>query len=76
MSFATLTKSLVLAALMLFLFSIGQGVVVILAGVFTSFLKGVKNFSNISEILMKISGILLIIGSILIYIKVFSRFMG
>lgn len=76
MSFATLTKSLVLAALMLFLFSIGQGVVVILAGVFTSFLKGVKNFSNISEILMKISGILLIIGSILIYIKVFSRFIG
>lgn len=74
MSFATLTKSIVLAGLMLLCFSLGQGVIVILAGVFTSFLKGLRNFSNISEILMKISGILLILASILIYIKVFSKF--
>ena len=48
MSFATLSKNIILAMLMLLLFSIGQGIVVILAGVFTSFLKGLKNFSNIS----------------------------
>ncbi len=74
MSFATLSKNIILAMLMLLLFSIGQGVVVILAGVFTSFLKGLKNFSNISEVLMKISGLLLILASFLIYIKVFSKF--
>lgn len=74
MSFATLTKSMVLAGLMLLCFSLGQGIVVVLAGVFTSFLKGLKNFSSTSEILMKISGVLLIIASILIYIKIFSRF--
>ena len=74
MSFATLTNNIILAGLMLLCFSIGQGVVVILAGVFTSFLKGIRNFSYVSEILMKISGVLLILGAILIYIKVFSRF--
>lgn len=76
MSFAALTKNIVLAGLMLLCFSLGQGVIVVLAGIFTSFLKGIRNFSSISEVLMKISGVLLIIGAILIYIKVFSRFIN
>ncbi|MBR1618219.1 cytochrome c biogenesis protein CcdA [bacterium] len=74
MSFATLTKSIVLASLMLFLFSIGQGLIIVLAGVFTSFLKGLRNFAHISEFLMKFSGVILILSAIAIYIKVFSRF--
>ena len=74
MSFAALSKNLFLAGLMLFCFSIGQGIVVVLAGIFTSFLKGIRNFSSISEVLMKLSGVLLIIGAILIYVKVFSVF--
>lgn len=74
MGFATLSKSIFLAGLMLLFFSLGQGVIVVLAGLFASFIKGVKNFSNISEILMKISGILLVIASILIYVKIFGRF--
>lgn len=74
MGFATLSENLVLAALMLLCFSLGQGLIVILAGVFTSFLKGLRNFSGISEVLMKISGVLLILASALIYVKVFSRF--
>ena len=74
MGFATLSKSIFQAALMLLFFSLGQGVIVVLAGLFTSFVKGVKNFSNISEILMKISGILLVVASLLIYVKIFGRF--
>ena len=74
MSFATLTNNIILAGLMLLCFSIGQGVVVVLAGVFTSFLKGIRNFSSVSEVLMKISGVLLIVGALLIYFKIFSRF--
>lgn len=76
MSFATLSKNLVFATLMLLCFSLGQGVIIVLAGLFTSFLKGIRNFAQISEVLMKISGILLVLGAILIYIKVFSRFIG
>lgn len=75
MSFATLTKNLLLAGLMLLFFSLGQGLIIILAGVFTSFLKGAQRFSNVSEILMKLSGVLLVIASILIYVKVFSKFL-
>lgn len=74
MSFAALSKNIMLALLMLLLFSLGQGVIVVLAGVFTSFLKGVKSFHRISEILLKISGVLLILGAFLIYFKVFSAF--
>ena len=74
MSFAVLSKSIVLAGLMLFLFSIGQGIVIILAGMFASLLKGMRQFSNISEILIKISGAILILAAISIYFKVFSRF--
>ena len=74
MGFASLTKNLVLAGLMLLCFSLGQGIIVILAGVFTSFLKGLRNFAQTSEILLKISGVLLVVASILIYIQVFSKF--
>ena len=74
MSFAALSKNIALAALMLLCFSLGQGIVVVLAGVFTSLLKGLKSFASISEVLMKISGVLLILGASLIYIKVFSKF--
>ena len=76
MSFATLTKSIGLSVLMLLCFSLGQGVIIVLAGIFTAFLKGVRSFANISEILMKLSGALLILGALLIYIKVFSKFFG
>lgn len=74
MSFAALSKNLALAALMLFLFSLGQGLIIILAGVFTTFLKSIKNISHISEVLMKFSAILLILSAFIIYIKMFSRF--
>lgn len=74
MSFATLSKNLFLAGLMLFCFSLGQGIIVVLAGLFASFLKEIRNFAPISEILMKISGFLLILAAFLIYIKVFSVF--
>ncbi len=74
MSFAVLSKNILLAGLMLFLFSIGQGIIIILAGVFTSFLKGVKNISKISDIFMKLSGFLLILSAIAIYIKMFAKF--
>lgn len=74
MSVATLSKSLFMAGLMLLFFSLGQGLIVVLAGVFASFLKGIKSFSSVSEVLMKISGALLVVASLLIFVKVFSKF--
>ena len=74
MGFASLSANIPLAGLMLFLFALGQGLVIVLAGVFTSILKGLKNISKYSSILMKVSGIILILVSAFIYQKIFSEF--
>ena len=72
MVFAAMGKSLVAAAIMLFLFAIGQGLILIIAGMFTSGLKNIKTFAGCSEILMKISGWLIVLVSVYLFYKVFS----
>ena len=72
MAFAAMGKSLAAAAGMLFLFAIGQGVILIIAGMFTSGLKNIKKFANFSDILMKISGWLIVLVSVYLFYKVFS----
>lgn len=72
MAFAAMGKNLILAIIMLFLFALGQGVILIVAGMFTSGLKNIKKFSNISNIIMKTSGWLLILVSAYLFYKVFA----
>jgi len=72
MGFATLTNNIALAVLMLFLFSLGQGLILVIAAVFTSGLKTMRNFSQTSEILLKVCGYLLIFASIFIFYKIFA----
>ena len=72
MAFAAIGKNAGLAILMLFLFAIGQGVILIIAGLFTSGLKNLKSMAAVAELLLKISGALLIAVSIFLYWKVFS----
>ena len=72
MGFASISANIENAVIMLFLFSIGQGLILILAGFLTSKLKTSENFYKISEIIMKISGVLLIIVSMYIYYKIFA----
>ena len=72
MAFASLSASLMQAVIMLFLFSLGQGLILVLAGVLTSKLKTWKNFYKLSDILLKISGVLLILTSIYIFYKIFA----
>ena len=71
MVFAAMGKSLIASVIMLFLFAIGQGLILILAGIFTSAVKNIKKFSGITDKLMKISGWLIIFVSIYLYCKVF-----
>ena len=75
MAFAAIGKNLGLAILMLFLFSIGQGIILILAGLFTSALKNMKFLSSFTEWGMKFSGLLLILVSIYLFWRVFSIFL-
>ncbi len=74
MAFASLSASITQAILMLFLFSLGQGLMLILAGFLTSHLKNWKGFYKFSDWLLKISGGLLIIASVYIFYKIFSPF--
>ncbi len=72
MAFASLSASLLQAVIMLFLFSLGQGLILVLAGVLTSKLKTWKNFYKLSDALMKLSGVLLILTSLYIFYKIFA----
>lgn len=74
LSFATLSKDILYASILLLMFSLGQGMIIILTGVFTSLLKNIKGVNKYSGYLMKICGILLILSSLLIFYKVFSVF--
>ena len=72
MAFAAIGKNLSLAILMLFLFALGQGVILILAGLFTSALKNMRAFSAFTEVVLKLSGLLLVIASAYLYWKTFA----
>lgn len=72
MAFASLSASLLQAVIMLFLFSLGQGLILVIAGVLTSKLKTWKNFYKLSDILLKISGVLLVVTSLYIFYKIFA----
>lgn len=72
MAFAAMGKNLIAAVLMLFLFALGQGLILIIAGLFTSSVKNLKKLASFTEILMKISGALLILVSIYLYYKTFA----
>ena len=74
MAAASLSSNIAYAALMLFLFSIGQGMIILVAGLFTSALKNISSFARYSEILTKISGVILVLFSLFLYYKVFSEF--
>ena len=71
MAFASLSANLIQSLIMFFLFAIGQGLILVVAGVLTSKLKSWKNFYKISDLLLKISGYLLNLTSIYIFYKIF-----
>lgn len=72
MAFASVSENILFAVLMLFLFAIGQGLILIIAGVFTSSVKNMQAFVKVSEFLLKLSGILLVLSGLYIFYKIFS----
>ncbi|MDD3150770.1 MAG: cytochrome c biogenesis protein CcdA [Candidatus Gastranaerophilales bacterium] len=71
MAYSSMKANISSGAIMLFLFSLGQGTVLLIAGVFTSLFKKLFKFRKYSEYFMKFSGIVLILAAMLIYAKVF-----
>ena len=74
MATASMSDNIAYSALMLFLFSLGQGVIIMFAGLFTSVLKNLKSFAAFSEWLTKASGLILVLFSVFLFYKIFSHF--
>ena len=72
MAFAAIGKNLLAAIFMLFLFALGQGLILIIAGIFTSSVKNLKKLSGYTNALMKLSGALLMLVAIYLYYKTFA----
>ena len=72
MAFASISAKISQSVLMLFLFSLGQGLIFIVAGFITAKVKTNPKFYDFSEKIMKVSGILLLIVSLYIFYKIFG----
>lgn len=74
MSLASVSSKFILAILMLFLFSLGQGIILVIASVFTSIIKQFGKVTEFSEMLLKLSGWVLVLASLIFYYKIFIPF--
>ena len=74
LAYASIKANILNAAILLFLFSIGQGMILVIAGLFTSLFKQLLKLNKISGILLKISGVILVLTSLFIYAKIFELF--
>ena len=64
MAVASLAKNIYLAVLYLFSFALGECVIIIICALFANVIKQLRMFSQHSEKIMKLSGILLIITAL------------
>lgn len=69
MGFASMSAKISNAVIMLFLFSVGQGLILIVAGFLTAKVKTSNKFYKVSENIMKVSGALLVLVAIYIFIR-------
>jgi len=76
MSFAAVADSILLSVIMLFSFAIGQGVILVITGMFTNIIKKFGNIASVSEFIIKISGGLLLLTSLYMFYNVFSQFIN
>jgi len=72
MAYASIKANIFLGAMLLFLYSLGQGVILVVAALFTSLFKKLLIFRAMSGHMMKFSGVILVLSSIFIYLKIFG----
>lgn len=71
-AYTSLKSNIFLGGMLLLLFSLGQGVVLIIAGLFTSVFKKATVIRSFSGHFVKFSGVVLIFAAIIIYLKLFG----
>jgi len=72
MAYASLKANLMLGGLLLFCYALGQSVILVFAGLFTSLFKKFSAVKTISGYFNKFSGIVLILASVFLYLKIFG----
>ncbi len=72
MAYASLKANIALGGLLLFVYSLGQGCILILAGLFTSLFKKILFVRNYSGYFLKFSGVVMILAAFIIYFKIFD----
>ncbi len=73
MAVATISSSIMFSIALLFSFAIGQCLIIIIFAIFTSTLKHMNKLAKYTSILMKASGVLLILTGLGIYYSIFSN---
>ena len=74
MTMAAASSDYVTSFFMLFAFAFGQCLIIILAGLFASFMKKLQKLQKYTEILIKISGWIFIIFALMLWYSVFKNF--
>ena len=74
MSFAAITNNILISLLMLFMFALGEGVILVFAGMFTNLIKQIDTVAEYSGVFLKLIGIIMIIASAFLYYKTFNPF--
>ncbi|MBQ9245861.1 cytochrome c biogenesis protein CcdA [bacterium] len=72
MAFATISNNIIYSVALLFSFAIGQCIIVILFALFTSTIKHAGIIAKYSEIIIKTSGVILILAGFYIYYSIFK----
>ena len=72
MAFAAVSSNILFSAALLFSFAIGQCLIVIIFAMFTQTVKHISTLAKYSELLMKISGFLLVAAGLFIWYTIFS----
>lgn len=72
MAYASLKANLMLGGVLLFTYALGQSVILVFAGLFTSVFKKMDKVKAMSIHFNKFSGTILILAAVFIYLKVFG----
>jgi len=72
MAYASLKANLMLGGVLLFCYALGQSVILVFAGLFTSLFKKFSAVKTVSGYFNKFSGIVLILAAAFLYLKIFG----
>jgi len=72
MAYASLKSNLFYGGILLFCYALGQSFILVIAGLFSSLFRKISVIKTFSSVLNKISGTILVLAAIYLYLKIFE----